>query len=71
MDFSSDTSAPAHPTVIAALAAANAGNEPSYGADSVSADLPAQLAATFETDDFDFWLCASGTASNALALSIM
>lgn len=71
MNFSSDTAAPAHPSVIDAIAAANHGPAPSYGADDVTAQLRTQLAAVFETEDFDFWLCASGTASNSLALSVM
>ena len=69
MNFSSDTSAPAHPRVIEALASANTGMEASYGGDTVTAGLRAKLAAIFETEDFDYWLTASGTASNALALS--
>lgn len=69
MDFSSDTSAPAHPSVIEALARVNSGMAASYGADRVSARVRALLADSFETDDFDMWMCASGTASNALALS--
>ena len=71
MDFASDTTAPAHPNVIDALAAANSGSASSYGADAVTARLRTALADTFETDDFEFWVCASGTASNALALSVM
>jgi len=71
MDFSSDTSAAAHPSVIDALARVNSGMEGSYGNDSVTARVRDLLAATFETDDFDFWMCASGTASNALALSLI
>ena len=69
MDFSSDTAAPAHPSVIEAIAAANSGSASSYGADHVTARLRTVLAGVLETDDFDFWMCASGTASNALALS--
>lgn len=69
MNFSSDTAAPAHPKVIEALAAANTGMQPSYGADEATARTRALLADIFETDDFDMWMCASGTASNALALS--
>ncbi len=69
MNFSSDTSAPAHPSVIQALARANSGSEPSYGDDAVMARLKDCLAAVFETHDFDYWITASGTASNALALS--
>lgn len=71
MDFSSDTAAPAHPAVIEAIAAANHGNQASYGGDETTVRLRGLLAETFETDDFDFWICASGTASNALALSIL
>ncbi|MBU1289259.1 MAG: threonine aldolase [Alphaproteobacteria bacterium] len=69
MNFSSDTSAPAHPNVLAALARVNTGNEASYGGDSVTGRLRGLLAEVFETEDFDFWMTASGTASNALALS--
>ncbi len=71
MDFSSDTSAPAHPKVMEALEAANHGPEPSYGADHWHELLRIQLGRAFETTDFDFWLTASGTASNALALSLL
>lgn len=71
MDFSSDTSAPAHPAVINALARVNDGMEGSYGNDSITARVRRLIAQTFETDDFDMWMCASGTASNALALSVM
>lgn len=69
MNFASDTSAPAHPNVVASVLAANTGPEPSYGGDAVTARLGRLLADVFETQDFDFWLTASGTASNALALS--
>ena len=69
MNFTSDTSAPAHPAVIEALASVNIGMEASYGGDSVTAGLREKLAALFETEEFEFWLTASGTASNALALS--
>lgn len=69
MNFSSDTSAPAHPKVIEALGAVNSGMQPSYGADEMTERLRGELTRVLETDDFDFWLCASGTAANALALS--
>lgn len=69
MNFSSDTSAPAHPSVLEALAGVNNGMQPSYGADDVTARLKGELSRVLETEDFDFWLCASGTAANALALS--
>ena len=69
MNFGSDTTAPAHPRVLEALARVNSGAEASYGSDAVTARLRSVIARVFETDDFDFWLTASGTASNALALS--
>ncbi len=69
MNFGSDTSAPAHPAVLDALARANTGYQPSYGDDAVTARIRALLAETLHTEDFDFWLVASGTAANALALS--
>lgn len=71
MDFASDTTAPAHPKVIEAIATINSGSAASYGGDEVTSRLRHLLSQTFETDDFDFWVCASGTASNALALSVM
>ena len=71
MNFASDTTAPAHPKVIDAIVAANNGTAPSYGSDDVTAQVRSMLSDTFETDSFDFWICASGTASNALALSVM
>jgi len=71
MDFLSDTAAPAHPKVIEAIAAVNVGTAASYGADAVSDRVRATLKEVFETDDFDYWICASGTASNALALSLI
>ena len=69
MNFGSDTTSPAHPAVLEALARANSGYEPSYGGDAITARLRALLAETLDTEDFDFWLVASGTAANALALS--
>lgn len=71
MDFSSDTSAPAHPAVIEAIMRANQGMAGSYGNDEITARLRNELARVLETDDFDFWMVASGTASNALALSVL
>lgn len=69
MNFSSDTSAPAHPSVIEALARANSGPQASYGDDAWTDQLRGVLAGVLETQDFEFWMTASGTAANALALS--
>jgi threonine aldolase len=68
MDFSSDTSAPAHPVIMHALLEANQGAAPSYGADRWSADALEALRNVFETD-LEVWMTSSGTAANALGLS--
>jgi len=71
MHFSSDTAAPAHPDVLAAMAAANDGPAPSYGADKLSERLRARLKEMFETEALAASIVASGTGSNALALSLL
>lgn len=68
--FGSDTAAPAHPAMIQALLDANAGVAPSYGADDWSGAVQRRLSEVFETE-VACLLVASGTASNALALSVL
>lgn len=70
MDFSSDTSATAHPAVIEALSEANTGPAASYGADAWTQRARDALCETFETE-LDIWLVSSGTAANALGLSLI
>jgi threonine aldolase len=70
MNFSSDTAAPVHPAILEALAEANSGPAPSYGADRWTAAAKAALSEVFEAD-LDMWLVSSGTAANALALSLI
>ncbi len=70
MNFSSDTSAPAHPAVLEALAKANTGMASSYGADEGTARVKALLQETFEAD-LEVLLVSSGTAANALALALL
>lgn len=70
MNFLSDTTAPAHPRLIEAIAAANTGYAPSYGADPVSARVKARLEHLFETE-LEVLFAVSGSASNALALSVL
>ena len=70
MNFSSDTAAPAHPAILAALSQANSGGEASYGADKWMMLAKQRLIEVFETD-LDIWLVSSGTAANALALAAM
>lgn len=71
MNFASDTTAPAHPDVLAGLANANVGAAPSYGADTVNAALRERLITLFETERLAASIVASGTAANALALSLL
>jgi threonine aldolase len=70
MNFLSDTTSPAHPDVLASLADASHGYAPSYGNDRLTAELKSRLESLFETE-LDLVLTTSGTASNALALSIL
>lgn len=70
MNFLSDTTAPAHPAILDALSRANEGFAPSYGADPVSARVKDRLKEIFETD-LEVLFTTSGTASNALALSVL
>lgn len=70
MNFLSDTTSPAHPDVLASLADANHGYAPSYGNDRLTAELKSRLESLFETE-LELVLTTSGTASNALALSIL
>jgi threonine aldolase len=70
MNFSSDTAAPAHPAILAALTEANADPAPSYGADKWMKLAKQRLCEVFETE-LEMWLVSSGTAANALALAAM
>lgn len=70
MNFSSDTAAPAHPAILNALSEANHGAAPSYGADRWMALAKARLEDVFEIG-LDIWLVGSGTAANALGLSVL
>lgn len=70
MNFTSDTAAPAHPSILQAIADANSGPAPSYGADAWTERAREALCAVFECE-LDVWLVGSGTASNALALATL
>lgn len=69
-DFASDNTAPAAPEAMAALIAANQGFAPAYGADPVTARA-ADLVRAFLDADAEVRFVASGTAANAVALSIL
>lgn len=70
MSFASDNAAPAHPAMLAALAAANEGVMASYGADEWTQRAERLICETFETECAVF-LLATGTAANALSLAAL
>jgi threonine aldolase len=70
MDFTSDNTFGAHPKIIEAIVAANAGPVASYGEDPFTQGAAAKLAAIFEHEAAVF-LVATGTAANALALGAL
>ena len=70
MDFRSDNTHGAAPEIAAALAAANTGTAAAYGDDAASRGLEARFAALFEHEVAVFPV-VTGTAANALALSVM
>jgi threonine aldolase len=71
MWFTSDNAGPAHPRVIEAVVAANAGYAASYGADAVMARVTARLREVFEAPEAAVYLVATGTAANALSLACL
>lgn len=70
MNFSSDTAAPAHPSILQAMVDANTGSASSYGADAWTERAREALCRVLECD-LDIWLVPSGTAANALALATL
>jgi len=70
MNFSSDNVAGIAPEILAALAAANAGSQPSYGDDAITQRVERRLAEIFEHEVAVFPV-ATGTAANALALATL
>ncbi|MDF2114098.1 low specificity L-threonine aldolase [Roseiarcaceae bacterium H3SJ34-1] len=70
MDFASDNASGASRKVLEALVAANEGSFPAYGGDPLTQAAEQRLAEVFERDCAVF-LVATGTASNALALSAL
>ena len=68
MNFRSDNVTGIAPEILAAIAAANTGDVPSYGADPVTARVGRRFAEIFEHEVAVFPL-ATGTAANALALA--
>ncbi len=70
MNFCSDNTTGAADEILAAIAAANDGAVMPYGNDDLTRRAEAAIAEVFETEA-DVFLLASGTAANALCLSVM
>ena len=70
MFFTSDNASGAAPEIMAAITAANAGFAASYGADDLMKTVQTQIRTIFQAPDAAVYLVATGTAANALALSV-
>ncbi len=71
MFFASDNSGPVHPSVMQALADANAGYAMPYGADPIMDEVRSRIREIFEAPDAAVYLVATGTAANSLALATL
>lgn len=70
MSFASDNAAPVHPALLEAIAAANTGAAPSYGADAWTLGAQQALHQVFETE-CSVLLLATGTGANCIALAAL
>ena len=70
MNFASDNTSGASPQIIDAIVSANEGQYMSYGEDTYTKLVHERICEIFETDA-DVYLVATGTAANALSLSIL
>ncbi len=71
MFFASDNTSPAHPNVLRALTLANEGYAKSYGTDTIMDRVRDQIRDLFEAPEAAVYLVATGSAANALAVSIL
>ena len=71
MFLTSDNAGPAHPAVIEALARANEGYAPAYGADEQMEAVRDRIREVFEAPEAAVYLVATGTAANSLALATL
>jgi threonine aldolase len=71
MNFASDNTGPAHPRIVEAVLAANAGYAPPYGADPVTEDAVAAVRDLFEAPEAFVGFVPTGSAANALALACL
>jgi threonine aldolase len=70
MFFTSDNASGGAPEILAAVTRANTGFARSYGADDLMARVRSQIRAAFDAPEAAVYLVATGTAANALALSV-
>ncbi len=70
MNFASDNTSGAAPEIMAALHAANDGYALGYGEDAVMDRVRDRIREVFEAPEAIVYLVATGTAANALALSV-
>ena len=71
MWFTSDNAGPAAPQIIEAMIKANQGYASAYGADDGMERVTHKLREIFEAPDAAIYLVATGTAANALGLSLL
>lgn len=71
MEFASDNSSAVAPEVMAALARANTGYAPGYGADPIMAEVTERIRALFDAPRAEVRLVATGSAANALSLACL
>jgi threonine aldolase len=67
--FASDNAAPAHPTAIEALVAANEGFAASYGEDAITRRAAEMLRTAFDSPEAEVLFAFTGTGANITALS--
>lgn len=71
MHLYSDNCGPAHPAVMDALNAANAGYQTSYGTDTIMDEVRADIRDLFEAPEAVVYLVSTGTAANVLGLAAL
>ena len=71
MWFTSDNAGPAHPSMLAAITAANEGYCGSYGADPVTGRVQERVREIFEAPRARVLMAATGSAVNAIALGAL
>ncbi|MGB3146720.1 MAG: beta-eliminating lyase-related protein [Paracoccaceae bacterium] len=70
MFFASDNCSGAAPEILTAIAEANRGYCPSYGEDQLTGQVRDAIRTIFEAPEAEVCLVATGTAANALSLSL-